>query len=78
MLVLATKWEEEVFNVENITEINLQIIKARALKTYSYQSYTIRPRDNAFMNNTHHVPRALFIIFYTMYIKVRVLSTTLH
>lgn len=32
MLVLATKWEEEVFDVENITEINLQIIKARALK----------------------------------------------
>lgn len=60
MLVLATKLEEEVFDVENITEINLQIIKARALKTYSYQSYTIRPRDKAFMNNTHHVPHCSF------------------
>lgn len=77
MLVLATKWEEEVFDVENITEINLQIIKARALKTYSYQSYTIRPRDNAFMKQ-HSSCSALFILFYTMYIKVRVLSTTLH
>lgn len=57
MLVLATKWEEEVFDVENITEINLQIIKARP---YSYQSYTIRPWDNAFMNNIHHVPHCSF------------------
>lgn len=57
MLVLATKWEEEVFDVENITEINLQIIKARP---YSYQSYTIRPRDKAFLNNTHHVPHCSF------------------
>lgn len=66
MLVLATKWEEEVFDVENITEINLQIIKARALKTYSYQSYTIRPRDNAFMN-TIIMFRIVHFILYDVY-----------